>query len=68
MEKLESHSTLFETEAVNLESREPKGGQRSLTSELLAALRAYLQYVGVRNFLVALNLNDGFTERWKKSD
>ena len=45
MEKLESHSTLFETEAADLESREREDGRRGLSSELLAALRAYLQYV-----------------------
>jgi hypothetical protein len=68
VEKLESHSTLFETEAAELEGREVNGGRRSLSPELLAALRAYLQYVEVRNYLVTPKLKTRFTERWKKSD
>lgn len=66
MEKLESHSTLFETEAADLESRERKGGQRSPSSELLAALRAYLLYVGVLNCLVAPNLKCRFYRTLEK--
>ena len=43
--KLEHHSRMFWTEAVDLETRERNSGNNAPDPEFLGALREYLEYV-----------------------